>query len=828
MAEALRKSSIRRLAVLCLASCLVCLQGASAQIPQSTQSSSASQEKLAETIARLSLRALGARPPEAERLLERNLSRYFVTFPLLAGAENRQGVLQAALRSTARFAGGVLMLATNVDGTPDVVEPGAKAITEKDIAAAIERVLPRHDNDEWDETVVFPDGASIALETWDLRAMEATGTAWAALGFLVQQPIPQRLAEATLSDAAADRLAEAAGVYALVLLRMAGEEARRGLDSYVQPRHVRAATARVQELRQATEPATFWATEAAGAAGSVFTDVSTASGVDFRHVSTDWLARFRRWGEDAPTFSGGGVAARDLDGDTWHDLVFCGGRGCRVFRNLARRGEIAFEDVTVPAGLESPEPFEARMPLPADFDGDGDLDLFVTAARDGSRLYRNDTGADGLRLVDVTESAGLSRPGDISGPAAAFDADGDGDLDLFIGNFGDYLGGASPWLSPDSRNGQPNRLFTNRGDLRFVEAETVGVEDTGWAQAVSHFDADGDGDQDVYIANDFGRNELLLNDGGGRFTSAGASTGGDDPFHGMNAAFADLDHDRLPDVFVTNIWTWNPADGSLGEANSLLLSARVPGSGPGLTYRNVSVASGLTNADTGWAWGALFFDADHDGLDDLLVLSGLHDYNTFFQWRPQGASGGPSDQLVPTTHRREPNVFFRGRPADENGTPRFEVVAGSGAELPGINSRGLALADFDRDGDLDAALSSFHDRARILRNEGPPNGSRWLQVELVGSERSDPPVNRDAVGAVVVATTADGLYAWRMVTGGEGYLSASQRALHFGTGAAERVDLEIVWPGGARQTLDAVPTNQRIRVVQGSASFDTGFDLQGE
>ena len=584
-----------RLVVFALTLGLLATSSSQASAQRPTRSAD---ERLAETLARRSLAELGARPPEAERLLERNLSRYFVAFPLLAGAENRQAVLQGTLRGTARFAGGVLLLAVRSRDSQSAGS-GAVHLTEDDVTAALDRVLPRRAN-EWNESVFFPDGAAVPIEAWDLRAMEATGTPWAALGFLVQQPIPQRLADATISDAAADHLADAAGAFAVLALRLAGEDARAKRDSYVQPRHLRAAIAKIQELRQATGPVPLWAPGSEdGTAGSIFTDVTAASGVDFRHLSSDWIARFRRWGEDAPTFSGGGVAARDLTGDGRADLVFCGGGGCRLYRNVSGTSSgIAFEDVTIASGLEaSSDGFEARMPLPADLDGDGDLDLFVTAARDGNRLYRNDSG-EAPTFVDVTAASGLSRPGDVSGPAAAFDADGDGNLDLFVGNFGDYLSGASPWLSPDSRNGQPNRLFLNQGELRFKEATDAGVADTGWAQAVSHFDFDGDGDQDVYVANDFGRNELLRNEfsrwGDGTFESAGALTGGDDPFHGMNAAFADLDRDRLPDVFITNIWTWNPADGSLGETNSLLLSqdkgddAAIP-----VVYKNVSAASGL-------------------------------------------------------------------------------------------------------------------------------------------------------------------------------------------------------------------------------------------
>lgn len=767
---------------------------------------------VAEVIARRSVESLNTLPDDSERLLERNLPRYFVAFPLLADAENRQGVLNAALRATARFSGGVLMR-----GLAATSESGPAHLDAASVHSAARQALPR-ERTPWGETVYFPSGAAVVVEDWDQRVMDATGTPWAALGLLVQQPIPERLAASTLDDAAAEALAEEAGAFALLILRLAGEQARDGLDSYVQPHHVSQAMREFGGLADASpgRPTR---------SGSHFTDVTEAAGVGFRHVSSEWISRFRRWGEDAPTFSGGGVAARDLDGDDRVDLVLCGGAGCTVWKNdgLAEgAGFPRFRDVTESAGLG--DDYEARMPLAADFDGDGDQDLLVTVARDGSRLYRNDSTAEGIRFADVTEPSGLSRPGDVAGPAVAFDSDLDGDLDLYVGNFGDYLGGASPWLSPDSRNGQPNRLFRNVGDgggesgegdgensLRFEEVDDPEAADTGWSQAVSHLDFDGDGDQDLYVANDFGRNELLANRGDGSFERVGAATASDDPFHGMNAAFADLNRDRLPDVLVTNIWTMNVAENRLSEANSLLLSRSAELSHTGtVSFENRSVVSGMTAADTGWSWGALFFDADHDGLDDLLVLTGLHDYNTFFQWRrhPQG-----EDHMVPITHRREPNVFYRGL-STEDGVPRFEVVEDSGAELPGLNGRALALADLDRDGDLDAVISHFHDGPRILRNDAPKRG-RWLEVEIEGRGT----VSRDAVGTVVVAT-APNVYAWRMASGGEGYLATSQRPLHFGVGSADTVTLDVTWPGGARETFSDVPTNRRVRIRRGSTELE--------
>ena len=136
-------------------------------------------------------------------------------------------------------------------------------------------------------------------------------------------------------------------------------------------------------------------------------------------------------------------------------------------------------------------------------------------------------------------------------------------------------------MAPDAKNALPNRLYRNLGNLggnggtasslRFLDiTEQAGVGDRGWAQALSHFDYDADGDQDLYIANDFGRNELFTNLGDGSFESSGAATGSDDPHHGMNVAFTDLNRDLLPDIFVTNIWFWASAKQEVTETNTLL------------------------------------------------------------------------------------------------------------------------------------------------------------------------------------------------------------------------------------------------------------------
>ena len=426
------------------------------------------------------------------------------------------------------------------------------------------------------------------------------------------------------------------------------------------------------------------------------------------------------------------------------------------------------------------------MALAADLDGDGWKEIFLTYARDTNRLLR---GRPDGSFEDVTTSSGLERAGDISGPAVVFDYDGDGLLDLYVGNFGDYLHGRHPWATENATNGMPNRLYRNLGGLRFADVTAAaGAGHTGWTQAVSHFDHDRDGDQDLYLANDFGRNELLVNNGDGTFRAAGHETGSDDPHHGMNVAFADLNHDGYGDIFVTNIWAYRPREERLAETNTLLLSEPDGGS-----VRYVSEpAPWIAEHDTGWAWAASFLDYDRDGHDDLFIANGFTDYLTFVQYRRH-----PEDPsvFVPTNNGGEANFLFHG-----DGQGSFRHVPGSGAEVDRVNSRSAVALDYDRDGDVDLALTTFHSTARLLRNDLPAGGG-WLTVTMSGAA---------AIGSQIRVRADGGLDVWRPCSGGGGYLSMDAETAEFGLGAAPSVDVEITSPRGSRRRLTGVPADHHV------------------
>jgi hypothetical protein len=285
---------------------------------------------------------------------------------------------------------------------------------------------------------------------------------------------------------------------------------------------------------------------------TAFVDVTEASGIDYRHRHSDWLSRRIRTytAKDGkpgdltvpPAFQGSGVATEDFDNDGRPDVLLLGGLGNRLYRN---NGNGTFTDVTERAGINwrrpDGNPGEPRQAIVADFDNDGRQDILITYVDDRHRMYRN---LGGWRFEDVTERAGLGGEGLVGGPATALDIDGDGLLDLYIGYFGDYLKGVLPTLARRNTNALPDKLFRNRGNFRFEDVTAgSGIANTGWSQAITHTDIDGDGRQDIVVGNDFGANVYYRNLGNGKFEDVTEKIGTGKPNYAMGIAIADINRD---------------------------------------------------------------------------------------------------------------------------------------------------------------------------------------------------------------------------------------------------------------------------------------------
>ena len=301
-------------------------------------------------------------------------------------------------------------------------------------------------------------------------------------------------------------------------------------------------------------------------------------------------------------------------------------------------------------------------------------------------------------------------------------------------------------------------------------------------------DFDNDGDLDLYVVNDQGqfiqpnvlwRNDGLGSDGAWRFVDVSAQSGADAAMFGMALAVGDYNLDGYLDFFMTNI------------GDNVLLASKEDGGTFADTATEAGVALGTYQGQIRVSWGAVFFDYDNDGLEDLYLASGYLDTG------------------IKNNHRTQANVLLT-----NNGDSTFtDDSAVSGADDPGIG-RGVAFLDFNSDGCLDLYVTNLGispelpDEGRLFQN-GCDSGNGWLIIKTVGTVS-----NRDGIGARVTVS-AGGRTQIREVAAGSSSMSQNMLPVHFGLGQAETVDsIEILWPSGRLQTLTNVAPNQRLTVTE--------------
>ena len=548
---------------------------------------------------------------------------------------------------------------------------------------------------------------------------------------------------------------------------------------------------------------------ASGATGGRgFEDRTAAAGVSAPHQNRVFKNPYAEIMQGY-TALGAAVAVADYDGDGFEDLFVTDSAETGKNHLYKNDGDFTFTDMAEKAGVAAGnDPVNATADaLWFDYDNDGRPDLFVV--RFGkSQLFHNQGGG---RFEDVTKKAGLDRYANAI-TAVAFDHDKDGDLDLFVGNYFqsvNLFNPDTPRFFPESfetaNNGGGLTVFRNDGKGRFTDAtREAGIALSGWTLDLGHADFDGDGDEDLYVACDFGTDRLLVNNGDGTFADRTKEAIGIDTKKGMNAEWGDYDGDGLLDVFVTNI-----TDDYMREGNFLW---RNNGDG---TFSDVSRETGVFN--TGWGWGGKFFDYDNDGWLDLYVVNG---------W----VSAGP-ESYVPAIFEMivRPNVDL----ADARSWPPMGKKSLSGyqkkklfhnqsgmfrdeAPRHGLDStrdgRGIAVADFDHDGRLDLFVANANAEPYLYRNVMDP-APRWIGFLLEGRKS-----NRDAVGAQLRVTTGGtaGRTQLRFVDGGNSFAGQSSRRVHFGLGAATKIErLEVRWPSGLRQTFENLSAGRLYRLVEG-------------
>jgi hypothetical protein len=521
----------------------------------------------------------------------------------------------------------------------------------------------------------------------------------------------------------------------------------------------------------------------------VLVDVTQKAGITFVHsIGDDKLSNIVE-------STGAGTAFFDYDGDGDIDIYFVNGsylkevnhpRGRKLagkLRNALYRnnGNGTFTDVTARAGVG--DQGYGMGCLWADYDNDGDADLFITNYGPNV-LYRNN--GDGT-FTDVTEKAGVGGGNLFSTGCTFLDYDGDGHLDLYVGNYllydPDYKHyfAAEAFPGPLSYQGQADILYRNRGNGTFEDiTRKAGVfKPQGRAMGVASCDLDNNGSMDIFVANDAMENYFFRGTGKGTFTDIALLSGtgfgqNGEATSAMGPEFGDIDLDGLIDIMVPD----------------MAYSCLYRNTGKGF-FVEMSAQSGIAAACGQYtSWSGNFFDYDNDGLLDIFI------------------SNGDSHHLEP-----EEDLLFR----NMNGKQFQDVSAQSGKDFQAkFVGRGSATGDFDNDGDLDILVLNLNDRPRLLRNDGG-NRSHWLMVRLIGKQS-----NRDAIGSRV-RLTSGGTTQTRNVISSSGYLSQSDYRLHFGLGKNKKAEkIEIRWPDGSIQVLKNIDANQILTITQHASGGQGG------
>jgi enediyne biosynthesis protein E4 len=528
---------------------------------------------------------------------------------------------------------------------------------------------------------------------------------------------------------------------------------------------------------------------APAAPGFRFTEVAAQSGIQFRHNSGAFGGKF------LPETLGSGCAFLDYDGDGWQDILLVNGAdwpGHKKTRSTLRlyhnNGNGTFSDATAHAGLDV-ELYGMGVAV-GDYNNDGFPDILVTCVGQ-NRLFRN-TGKG--TFVDVTTPSGLGKREGFSTSALWFDYDRDGLLDLFVCNYVKWSpehdvfcsldGKHKSYCTPEAYRGETCWLFHNRGDGTFedVTAASGIFDSSSKSLGVALIDDDRDGWPDLLVANDTQPNKLYRNQRNGKFKDAAVEAGlafsnEGKARAGMGVDVADFENSGSPGVAITNF------------DNEMIGLYRATGKG----FEDIAAQTGVGIASkNSLGFGCAFLDVNLDGWLDFAVANG-HIDETVRNIRGNVGYAQP------------PQLFLN------DGRAGFHDVAvevGGSFDQPKVG-RGLAYADFDRDGDLDLLLTTNNGPAYLYRNDQLA-GNRSIRFRLIGTKSS-----RDAIGAVV-HVVAGGITQSRVVKGGSSYLSQSELPVTFGLEKRGRIErVTIAWPSGRNEEYKNLSAGRCYECTEG-------------
>jgi len=530
-------------------------------------------------------------------------------------------------------------------------------------------------------------------------------------------------------------------------------------------------------------------------ATEIFTDATDSAGITWKHFNGE--------SPDAHLIEtkNGGVAFLDFDQDGLLDIFLVNGgetpRGKSpspvrnaLYRNL---GQGRFEEVAVKAGVDRLFFYGIGVAV-GDYDNDGYPDFLVTGYPERALFHNNRDGT----FSEVAEKAGLKGSGRWSTGAAWFDYDRDGWVDVVICHYAQMAFDSAPrcefrgtptYCAPRSYGeGAPLALYRNNGDGTFADASGLSGADKNIGRGLGTVavDVDGDGWTDLFVARDGSPNLLLMNqrDGTLRDFAMDAEVAYDSngvAKAGMGIDASDVNGDGRPDFVMT---AFN------SEYHSLFINL---GSFPFDDWTIRSNLGFLTISYVGW--GTHFLDYDNNGIMDLIIVN------------------GHVNRIVELTRS---DVKYKELPLllrnDGNGSfHNVEKMAGPAFHTP-YDARGLAVGDYDNDGDVDAAFVRLQDTPVLLRNNVGEK-SHWVGFQLVGTKS-----NRDAIGAKLTVRLGDRKLV-RWITGGASIFSSHDQRIVFGLGAnpgPPATSLDIQWPSGIAQTVEHLAPNRYHKLVEPS------------
>ena len=492
----------------------------------------------------------------------------------------------------------------------------------------------------------------------------------------------------------------------------------------------------------------------------------------------------------------GGVAAIDYDNDGRMDLFFTNGAKLPELKKtgpefynclLHNNGDGTFTDVTAKAGLAGASLGFCFGVAAADYDNDGNADLFICNAGMNTLYHNNGDGT----FTDVTAGSGLDRkPANVLSVGAAwFDFDNDGLLDLIVTNYTTWTpqtdkqcfmdAKREEYCSPTVYKSIESRLYRNLGQGRFedvTEASGIGKA-LGKGMGISIADFSGNGRMDIFVANDTEPNFLFVNQGNGTFKESGLELGvayneQGNSVSGMGSDARDFDNDGYVDIVYNDL---------SGQVYGLMKNEC------GKSFTDITWTSKLGPLSrnlSGWSIG--FVDYNNDG------------------WKDIYSANGDVDNL--TANARQHDSMFE----NADGKTLTDVSEKMGPDfLFAGYQRGSAFVDLNNDGFMDIVVTSLGQRPRILMNNAL-NHNHWMMFDLRGHTS-----NRDGIGATIKVTTASGRTLYNHNNPSVGFMSSSDKRVHFGLGNEDKVEkVEIRWPSGILQRLDRPAVDRILKVEE--------------